>query len=943
MSSASSSSEDEAPAVPSPITAFAAYQAHLQKSLIGLTKQAYALPDKDELAFQRTLDRKFGQGVDRCSERVLGLVNRLLVLAGGADGGSGEDGWGVTGKGKGKGKAGDRARDEGRERVILRDEEDVVDGFHGNIQDVVDQLLENTDKCLDEFAGRLKPPSIPANAPVAAAHQTRVAPTGALPASLKHASRLPKPQLRFSRPVDNSNVPCARPRLKLKYHARVPEDYQDGDASMQDESTLASTHPYRFEITNLDPPSSLFTPPPTPIPPVGSFESTPFTYVTTPAQLATLLAALKSAPEIAVDLEHHSYRSYYGFVCLVQISTREQDWIVDTLVLREELECLGEVFADPQIVKVFHGAESDIVWLQQDFNLYIVNLFDTYHASKVLDFPKHSLAALLSLYCDFAADKRYQLADWRIRPLPEEMLFYARSDTHYLLKVYDHLRHALLQQSQSAGDPAESIKEVLSRSAQTALRVHEKEVYDPEGGQGANGWDVLVRKWNNGQRMGGEKGAVVRAVHAWRDRVAREADESPRYVLPNHYIFQLAETRTPSDVASLLGMFSPIPHLVRERGRELLDVIKEAVARAKEDAGAGESGRATPVAAGSVSAGVANPRLGIAPSASMAVVEDMVMVVDEWAPPEVDLWSRRGSEMDFRIDAVSTPVSTLFGGTLSAEPLAISPTSYVASSSVLFGPSNSSTASKILAPVETDQRYNDIVAKIHSTLVIAPSIPKIKPSSASPTDPAGTESAEGILAMPDEIAFVPLSARQTTQSGKGKGKSTAAGADEGEDARDAVVMVGQARQRKRKRQAQMQIQMQQAQGNGSGAGSRASSKQGTPVSVEGAEGADGEEGGRGEGAGVPQKQKKKKGGQEKGAGGKVVPEDVEPFDYATAPNILDDEAPGVPEPQPSKTKKRKGNKKGEGSRTGIQSGDFPAPPKAYSEVKAGNRSQTFQR
>ena len=44
--------------------------------------------------------------------------------------------------------------------------------------------------------------------------------------------------------------------------------------------------------------------------------------------------------------------------------------------------------------------------------------------------------------CAFAmqADKRYQLADWRIRPLPQEMLLYARMDTHYLLYMYDHLK-----------------------------------------------------------------------------------------------------------------------------------------------------------------------------------------------------------------------------------------------------------------------------------------------------------------------------------------------------------------------------------------------------------------------------------------------------------------------------------------------------------------------
>lgn len=115
--------------------------------------------------------------------------------------------------------------------------------------------------------------------------------------------------------------------------------------------------------------------------PVQPFESTPFTWVDTSTKLAELMKKLKAVREIAVDLEHHDYRSYAGFVCLMQISTRHDDFVVDTLALRDELEVLNEVFTDPQIVKVFHGAESDIKWLQQDFNLYVVNLFDTYHAA----------------------------------------------------------------------------------------------------------------------------------------------------------------------------------------------------------------------------------------------------------------------------------------------------------------------------------------------------------------------------------------------------------------------------------------------------------------------------------------------------------------------------------------------------------------------------------
>ena len=33
-------------------------------------------------------------------------------------------------------------------------------------------------------------------------------------------------------------------------------------------------------------------------------------------------------------------------------------------------------------------------------------------------------------------DKLYQMADWRIRPLPNGMQDYARSDTHYLIPAY---------------------------------------------------------------------------------------------------------------------------------------------------------------------------------------------------------------------------------------------------------------------------------------------------------------------------------------------------------------------------------------------------------------------------------------------------------------------------------------------------------------------------
>ena len=160
------------------------------------------------------------------------------------------------------------------------------------------------------------------------------------------------------------------------------------------------------------------------------------------------------------------------------------------------------------------------------------------------------------MYCDFVPDKRYQLADWRIRPLPDDMLRYARSDTHFLLYIYDSLRNALLDRSKSmspsrSSTPSRSpfvasssrnnaalLDETLARSAETSLRVYTKEPYDAAEGSGPGGWDTLAKRWNkialtaDGPRLGigVMQREVYKSVHWWRERVAREEDESTRLV-----------------------------------------------------------------------------------------------------------------------------------------------------------------------------------------------------------------------------------------------------------------------------------------------------------------------------------------------------------------------------------------------------------------------------
>lgn len=233
----------------------------------------------------------------------------------------------------------------------------------------------------------------------------------------------------------------------------------------------------------------------------------------------------------------------------------------------------------------------DIIWLQRDLGLYVVGLFDTFHASRALGYARNSLASLLSRFVNFNAEKQYQMADWRIRfvlsfrtrrcrlirtphrPLPEEMFNYARSDTHFLLYVYDKMRNELIDRSNASQEDGNLIEVVLKKSREEALQRYERPFYDIERGTGPNGWyNLLIR---TPALFNKQQFAVFRAVHQWRDTVARQEDESLHTIMPKHVLFNIARDM-PVDMPSLLGVSHPISAALRIRAGDLLGVIRQA-------------------------------------------------------------------------------------------------------------------------------------------------------------------------------------------------------------------------------------------------------------------------------------------------------------------------------------------------------------------------------
>ncbi|KAI5640334.1 3'-5' exonuclease domain-containing protein [Phthorimaea operculella] len=278
------------------------------------------------------------------------------------------------------------------------------------IIDANDSFLDRVNINIDTLTGVNKPDDLFLNGVKAAnvASWNRQAPVIAKiqvgSTTFIGAKNIPRPQLTFKDTIDNSGSLWV-PKISDKPNNIKPLAlnilYNDeGEA-------VGYEHPYQIELDLYQPPSQFIDPDPASPTFPPPLEDTRLTFVETEAQVDELVNHLNGVTELSVDVEHHSYRTYQGITCLIQISTDEGgDFIIDALAVREHIHKLNLAFTDPKKVKVFHGAEMDVLWLQRDFGVYIVGLFDTYQAAKVLQVNGLSLKYLLMKYCAVNADKK---------------------------------------------------------------------------------------------------------------------------------------------------------------------------------------------------------------------------------------------------------------------------------------------------------------------------------------------------------------------------------------------------------------------------------------------------------------------------------------------------------------------------------------------------------
>lgn len=285
-----------------------------------------------------------------------------------------------------------------------------------------------------------------------------------------------------------------------------------------------------------------------------------YQYLDTQAAFDRFVEELTGIDLLAVDTEAASFHRYLDRIYLIQLSTRSTTAVVDPLAVTS-MDALGHLLASPAVEVVFHDADYDLRILSRDYGFHATRLFDTRVAAQLLNEPGIGLAALLAKYVGVTLDKKYQRADWSMRPLLPGMLEYAADDTRYLPRLRDILKEQL---------------QAMGRWTWAEEEFQRELHWNPQGPP-----EEAYLRLKGARTLRGHQLAVLRELFAWREAAAAQLDRAPFRILQNESLLSIARGM-PADLEALKELKALSPDQLRRRGTELLQAVARGVSAPAE-------------------------------------------------------------------------------------------------------------------------------------------------------------------------------------------------------------------------------------------------------------------------------------------------------------------------------------------------------------------------
>lgn len=279
--------------------------------------------------------------------------------------------------------------------------------------------------------------------------------------------------------------------------------------------------------------------------------------VDTPDKLTEAVEYFRAAGTFGYDTEFIGEDSYYPHLCVIQAATTDRVVLIDPLAL-DDLSPWWSLLNDATLTKILHAGAQDIEPVHRLTGKPAANLFDTQVVAGLvgLDYPLslgNTIQAILGVEHDAGA----KFSKWDRRPLSPQQIHYAAGDVRYLCAMHQWM--------------CEKLDELGSRSlAQQAC----DELCDPK----RYAFDPLARKIKAKglNKLSRKKRAVFNSLLIWREKLAREHNITPRGLLADEAVYEIAE-HLPKE-SRHIGAIKFVPRPVAdEYGQAIIDTINDAV------------------------------------------------------------------------------------------------------------------------------------------------------------------------------------------------------------------------------------------------------------------------------------------------------------------------------------------------------------------------------
>ena len=246
---------------------------------------------------------------------------------------------------------------------------------------------------------------------------------------------------------------------------------------------------------------------------------------------------------------------------VLQMGSTSEQYIIHSEILN--IGALRQVFESMNIEKVFFDGAQDVEMIRRCLGFTIRNIHDVSVAYHVVhpSAEKKGLNTILQEQIGVNLSKRYQRADWSLRPLTPEMIAYAAADIAYLVP----LRDLLIPKLVSSGKLEDFHAYCDSFNCIRTPRPEVEEMFS------------FARIIGN-KRLDNVQCLIIKRLEGLRYSFGREINRPPHFVFTTEEILGIAEIR-PLTLNSFRSFkMSGIPRDQRERIREnVMRIVRQSI------------------------------------------------------------------------------------------------------------------------------------------------------------------------------------------------------------------------------------------------------------------------------------------------------------------------------------------------------------------------------